>query len=243
MSKKELSKVSETQVAIPTTLEDWGQSTISGKDIVIPKILCMQGLSDLVSQEKAKMGDFVDSLTEQVIGNYVSAPIQFIPFHMEKLWAVKTKPAGKDAFEFVKFEAVTAANENRNYDETIDGVEFKYEYTLRFYVLLPNDMSLPYIISFKGTSTRAGKILATQMFVKNKAAGKIPAAYTMSLSGVKDKNDKGTFIVMNVTPDRAATAEEVSNAFNWYKAVSGGGVKVHEAEDEAEDEAVQSEMF
>jgi hypothetical protein len=242
MSKKNEVQVKEnTEVVLATpSLDSWGQSAISSKDIVIPKILCMQGLSDLVSQEKAKMGDFVDSLTEQVLGNYQTQPISFIPFHMEKLWAVSTKKQGEAQFKFKNFEAVTAQNENRAYSELVGDEEYKYEYTMRFYVLLPNDTSLPYIISFKGTSTKAGKVLATQMYVKNRAAGLVPPAYVMSLAGTKDKNDKGTFIVMTTAPERKSSAEEINTAFEWFKTVTGGGVKVHEAEESG---PVQQEMF
>lgn len=242
MSKKNEVIKQENSVALTheASLDAWGQSAISSKDIVIPKILCMQGLSDLVSQDRAKMGDFIDSLTEEVIGNYQTAPISFIPFHMEKLWMVSTKKQGETQFKFKNFEQVTAQNENRMFTEVIGDEEYQYQYTMRFYVLSPNDMSLPYIITFKGMSTKAGKVLATQMFVKNKAAGLIPPAYVMKLSGTKDKNDKGTFIVLNVASERKSTNEEIAAAFNWFKTVTGGGVKVHDAE---ESEPAQQEMF
>jgi hypothetical protein len=243
MSKKnEVVEAKSNEVAQVAQLDDWGQSAVSSKDIVIPKILCMQGLSDLVSQEKAKMGDFVDSLTQEVVGNYQSAPIEFIPFHLEKLWAVSSKKQGEANFKFIKFEEVTAKNENRAYNEVIGDEEYKYEYTLRFYVLLPTDTSLPYIISFKGTSTKAGKILATQMFIKNRTAGLVPPAYVMKLAGTKDKNDKGTFIVMNVAPSRKSTSLEINEAFNWFKTVTGGGVKVDTSEEDYS-AGTQQEMF
>ena len=77
-------------------------------------------------------------------------------------------------------------------------------------------------------SSKAGKILATQMFVKNAAAGKIPPAYVMELSGSKDKNDKGTFITLATSVKRESTQEEVNDAFKWYRTVTSGGVKAHE---------------
>lgn len=229
MSKKqEVAKQESKEVAMSQDMGAWGAPQVSSQDIVIPKILCMQGLSQLVSDEKAKMGDFVDNMNEEVIGNYKSKPVEFIPFHMEKILIV-SKLIGND-YKFERIEKVDASNENMAYELEIGGEKFKNEYCMNFYVLRPEDPSLPYIISFKGMSRKAGKILATQMYVKNAAAGKIPPAYVMELSGTKESNDKGTFIVLNTKSTRESSADERQAAFNWYKTVNAGGVKVHEDE-------------
>ena len=219
--------------AVSTNLTDmgaWGTPTVSSKDIVIPKILCMQGLSELVMDDDhpAKMGDFVDSMTNEIIGDYNKKPVEFIPFHLQKVWII-SKKSGND-FEFDRIEDVTPMNEGKPYTEVIDGVEYKNEYTMNFYVLRPEDMSLPYIISFKGMSGKAGKILSTQMYVRNAAAGKIPPAYVMELSGSKDKNDKGTFITLATKVCRESTPQEVKTAFSWFKTVNAGATKSHETQ-------------
>jgi hypothetical protein len=186
----------------------------------------MQGLSQLVSDEKAKMGDLVDSMSSEIIGNCKDKPVQFIPFHMEKILIV-SKKVGND-FEFERIEKVSPENEGKPYEEQIGDDLFKNEFAMNFYVLRPEDMSLPYIISFKGMSRKAGKILATQMFVRNAAAGKIPPAFVMELSGTKTKNDKGTFYVLESKAIRESSQEEISSAFQWYKTVNAGGVKTHD---------------
>ena len=228
MSKNQevVKKEESALVAGSMDMGAWGTPEISSKDIIIPKILCMQGLSVLVADEKAKMGDLVDSMTQEVIGNCTSKPVQFIPFHMEKIIII-SKLVDKD-YEFDHIENVTAENENRPYEEVIGPDTFKNEFAMNFYVLRPEDMSLPYIISFKGMSRKAGKILATQMFVRNAAAGKIPPAFVMELAGVKTKNDKGTFYVLESKAVRDSSAEEIASAFTWYKTVNSGGVKTHE---------------
>lgn len=239
MSKKQ--EVAKQESNVPAmTQADWGTPQVSSQDIVIPKILCMQGLSELVADDKAKMGDFVDNMTSEVIGNYKDKPVEFIPFHMEKIMII-SKKVGAD-FQFDSIVPVTAENENAPYEEEIGGETFKNEQAMNFYVLLPEDMSLPYIISFKGTSRKSGKILATQMYVRNAAAGKIPPAYVMELSGRKDKNDKGQFIVLETKPSRLSTNEEVASAFQWYKTVNAGGVKAHE-ESNTQAQEPQQEMF
>lgn len=224
MSKSKELKTQESNVPA-MSMADWGTPQVSSKDIVIPKILCMQGLSELVTEDKAKMGDLVDSLTSEVIGNCTEG-VEIIPFHMEKIIIV-SKHDGSD-YQFDHIESSTPENENLPYEqETPDG-KFKNEHCMNFYCLRPEDMSLPYIVSFKGMSRKSGKILATQMFVKNAAAGKIPPAFAMKLEGTKTKNDKGTFMVLKTSPVRESNQEEISSAFAWYKTVNQGGVKVHE---------------
>ena len=225
-TNQEVTKQESTAVATEEMMGAWGTPQVSSKDIIIPKILCMQGLSQLVSDEKAKMGDLVDNMTNEVIGNCVKKPVAFIPFHMEKILII-SKKVGND-FEFERIEQVTPANENKPYEEQVGDDLFKNEFAMNFYVLRPEDMSIPYIISFKGMSRKSGKILATQMFVRNAAAGKIPPAYVMELSGTKTKNDKGTFFVMETKSVRESSQEEIKSAFTWYKTVNAGGVKVHE---------------
>jgi len=229
MSKnKEVAKQESSAVATEQNMEAWGTPAVSSKDIVIPKILCMQGLSELVMDDnhEAKMGDFVDSMTNEIIGNYLNKPVEFVPFHLEKIWII-SKKSGND-FEFDRIEDVTLANEHRQYFEVVNGVEYKNEYTMNFYVLRPEDTSLPYVISFKGMSGKTGRVLATQMYVKNAAAGKIPPAYVMSLAGSKDKNDKGTFITLKTSVARESSDEERNSAFTWYKSVTSGKAKAHQ---------------
>jgi hypothetical protein len=227
MSKnKEVIKQESNEVAVAMSMADWGAPQISSQDIIIPKILCMQGLSELVTDDKAKMGDFVDNMTNEIVGNYKDKPMEFIPFHMEKILIV-SKSTGSD-YEFDHIEQVDASNSNKEYEEVIDGVKYKNEYCMNFYVLRPDDMSLPYIISFKGMSRKSGKILATQMYARNAAAGKVPPAFVMNLAGKKTKNDKGTFIILETSPVRESKPSEINEAFKWYKTVNAGGVKVNE---------------
>jgi hypothetical protein len=226
---KELANTKGTELAQPS-MADWGLPQVSSKDIIIPKILCMQGLSELVVDEKAKMGDFVDSMTSEILGNYAKKPVAFIPFHLEKIWIISKKTQGSGDFDFDSIVPVTSENEGLRYNEVVDGVEYKREYTMNFYVLRPDDMSLPYIISFKGMSSKSGRILATQMYVRNAAAGLVPPAMIMELSGTKDKNDKGTFITLNTKPVGESNPEQIAKAFEWYKTVSSGGTKAHAEE-------------
>lgn len=238
MSKNKETAVVEsaTQALVAgPSLQDWGvNEEVSSRDLIIPKILAMQGLSDLVTAGDAKIGDFVDSLTGVVLGS-IDKPVEFVPFHMEKVWIISTRKKGESKYEFDRYEPVTAMNQNYPFEEEVGDIQTKYEYTLQFYVLLPSDTSMPYVISFKSTSQRAGKVLSTQMFIRNKAAGKAPAAVTMLLGGKKEKNDKGTFVVMEVKPKGATEPAIEAEAFKWFKVIKAGKAQVAAERSEASD--------
>ena len=241
MAKKENTEVVTTEknevVNVEADLNEWGDSGISSKDIIIPKILCMQGLSDLVADGHAKMGDFVDSLSNEVIGS-IDSPVVFIPFYMTKVWIVSRLKNGESNYEFEKYVDANISGELPF--EEMDGEDsIKNEYALQFYVLLAHDMTMPYVITFKSTSLRAGKVLSTQMYVRNRAAGLAPAAYKMLLGGKKEKNDKGTFVVMEVKASGKASQEEIANCLTWFKTVKQGNTKV--ASEPSESDAVYAD--
>lgn len=235
MSKKETAVVEagSTALAVSQNLDDWGQGDISSRDLIIPKILAMQGLSDLVTEGKAKIGDFVDSVAGTVLGS-IEKPLEFIPFHMEKVWIISKRKKGESKYEFDRYEAVTAQNQDYPFEETVGEEEIKYEYTLQFYVLLPSDTSMPYVLSFKSTSLRSGKVLSTQMYIRNRAAGLVPPAYVIELGGKKEKNDKGTFVVMDVKPKSKTPDALISECLNWLKVIKSGAHKVAAEKPETE---------
>ena len=225
--KSDTSIVEATSSALTAAsdLNEWGQNDLGARDFVIPKILLMQNTSELVGEGKAKLGDFIDSITGDVLGA-IDRPIQFIPFHMDKMWIISSRPLGDSKFEFDRYEPVSPANMDRPLQEVQGNREVKYEYTLQFYVLRPEDPTLPYVLSFKSTSARAGKVLSTQMFVRNRAAGLVPPAHVMELSGKREKNDKGIFAVMEVKAGPRTSPELVAECLNWFKVIKAGKATV-----------------
>lgn len=214
----DLTKAAGTEVAT-ASLDAWGTEAVETSDVVIPKILLMQKMSDAVDKDLAKEGDLIDSLTNEVLGS-LKKPVEVIPFHREKLWFVSRMENGKWVLdEIVDFNA---DNQNWRYNDTVGGIEYKRELHMRYYVLRTDDLSLPYIVSFKSMSLASGKALYTQMYVKNRQAGKVPCAYTILLGGHKKENDKGKFCVLDFELGREATNEEVQTAFQWFQTVKDG---------------------
>ncbi len=213
---KEVVKAASQEVAIENDLGFWGHNESSAFDIVIPKIQLMQGLSKQVAAGQAKLGDYVDSVSKEVIGG-IDKPLSAIPFHLEKFYVIQ-KSNGR-RFEYVGYEKITPANENLPYDYEENGNKMKRVYTRRFYVLLEGSV-LPYTIDFSSTSSKAGKELATEMFVKNTMLKLPPPASTINIGSVIVTNDAGTFGVKTIKVTGKTKQEDIKRAFDWYKTVS-----------------------
>lgn len=225
--------------AVGTALAgDWGAPVVSSQDIVIPKILPMQGMSVAVTDGKASMGEFRDSLSNNLLGK-IDEPVHVIPFYMEKMWDILEEAADgkfkwKKSVPVVENPASPDYNDNWKWEAEVQGLKVKNVRRFNFYVLLPSEVadgsSIPYIFSFKSTSIKEGKKLFTQMYVRCAKAGMPPAAYTIKIGGVRQKNDLGTFIVPNFTIDRKTTEAELTECLYWIKMIKGGKTKVDDSD-------------
>ncbi len=238
--KKEVATKQES--AVSTDVVTWGEEVSVGKDLLVSKVLLMQGLSELVANEQAKMGEFRDSITTEMYGSAV-APMAFIPFHVRKSWDLMEEvEPGK--FEWMRtvplIEDPTKQGYNDNWEWTaeVNGVMEKRVRRLDFFCLIPSQVAagnaLPVTISFKSTVYKQGQILLNQMYVRNKMQRKSPAAVVMSLGALKEKNEKGTFYVPTVVPLRDATNEEQTAALQWYKMIQTSNVIVDESDAKTE---------
>ena len=237
---KELVK-KETEETLPAELmEAFGSENIDNEDIILPKLLLMQAMSEAVNEkETAEAGDILKSTTEVVLGGR-SKPVEIIPVSLQKSWVVMKKEGSK--FEFVATEPVTAQNANRPLTWTDElHNEFRADKCLNFYVLLKSEVAaavkgegaaIPCVVSFRRTSYQAGRKLASGIaeskFMKQPAFAK-----SYELRAEKKTNDLGTFFVFDIVPKAKTSVEEMKYAFEWYKNLNAAQVKVHEAGDDA----------
>lgn len=240
---KELQKKESNLPAEATNMDEWGGSQISAKDMTLPRIQAMQFMSDPVKEGEAKYGEFRDTMQGHVLGN-LDTPFEIVPFHMEKKWVEYNMVPKKQGGFSREFSQIVAIQDNPNVEGYNDDLplidedgQTERDRVLDFYVLLPTELaegvSFPYVIRFKRTSMKAGQKLATQMYVMNRAAGKVPAATVMQISGKTKENDDGEFVVMDTKPTRPSTKEELEEALKWFKLVRGGATKVDEGDYEA----------
>jgi hypothetical protein len=90
---------------------------------------------------------------------------------------------------------------------------------------------MPYVISFQSTSSKAGKKLVTQMYLRNLRSNKPTYATVMNLLVNEETTDDNTYGVMDVSVDREITKEERAACEMWLKSIMSGTAKVKEDEE------------
>lgn len=234
---KEVVKKEET--ALSPEAMSWGQEQhVTSQDIVIPKILPLQFMSEKVKNKEGEYGEFRDTGNNDKFGD-LENPFEVIPVAMEKKWIefdVITSKSGQRKREFKQVVPIQDNPTQPGYNDElplVDG-DVERDRIMDFYVLIPGQVAegaaLPYVLSFRRTSLKGGKQLATQMFVRNRAAGKPPAGVVMQVSGKSKQNDDGEFVVQEVKTSRSAKNEEISEAFKWFKMILGGKTKVDDSD-------------
>jgi len=220
---KEVIKKQSTDLVIPQQLGEWGAPPVlSSRDTIIPKIMLLQPMSKKVTDAVGSFGELRDSVTNECYGSF-SKTMEFVPFNYQPLWVESEWVKEKNSFEYKRTIPVTPENDNLPHEEGLT----KRTRSLNFYILTPSEIesgkAIPKILSFRVTSIRGGRKLATQMFVANRAAGLSPAGTVMKLIVKKESNDKGTFATLDVEQVRAATEKEVNTCLQWFKTVKQGG--------------------
>lgn len=223
---KAMTKKTETSVSEYSAPEgSWGSENTSSKDLIIPKILLMQGMSELVQDDKARLGEFRSSLDGTLLGGK-DKPMSFIPFYLTKT-IINYRQEG-DQLKYIGEEPVTVKNADIPFETTVDGVDFRHDKCINVYCLRPEELDgeyLPYLLSFRRMSYRTGKKIST-FFDKLKAFGKAPATRIFELSTTQQENEKGKFWVYDVEQKEATNQDQLAAAYLWYKTILGGGVQV-----------------
>lgn len=249
---KELSKKEKDELAIQEMQSSdlWGAPQMTKKDIVIPRLLLMQPMSEKVTGGSAAFGDIVDSLTDTKVGGFDAPPVRIVPFLMQKTFVVFDANDPEDK-KFLRIDPITPENEDARYedeekDEHGDIIKISRVRTMTFYVLLEEELkkgsAIPYIVAFAKTSLNAGKKLATQMYVKNVNSGKTPAGMVMGITVSKQSQDKKTWAIFDMETISEAPMEYQQEAFKWLKLVKSGETRVDEGafEEEAKEKEVSS---
>lgn len=230
--------VAQVETGSSDDINAWGAPELSSQDIIIPRILIMQPMSTLVTDGKAAMGEVIDSLTGTKLAGKDQA-FEFVPFFQAKTWVEYDVTAGEDIKnkKFLRMLKITPENEDLPYkdEERLENgqmIKVMRDRCANFYILLKSELdqgiATPYVLTTRRSSAQAGKALTTQMFVKNRAAGKGPAHVTMSLK-VKKEQDENVYFVPEISVAQATPEAHVKVAFEWLKKVQGGKAKLDEA--------------
>lgn len=220
----------------------WGTENVRSENILIPQVYLMQGQSKAVQQEKAKVGEIIESVTGKVLGG-PTKPFEFIPISTFDTFMVQREETPGD-WKFLRTEKVTPANikhkEQANWLSKCPdtGKQLKWTYEIKFLVL-PYDNyanTLPHVLGFRSTSLRAGKAL-TNHFSNCRIDNVPPASKVMRVSSNKVTKNGKTFSVYDVSEGTKTTSEQQLVAYKWFKEFQKGTAVVHETEEDANTES------
>lgn len=229
-----------------------GQDTeeVLNSDVVVPKLLLMQGLSEFVNERQAQQGEIVKSTTVEKVGD-PETPVEIIPITFRNAWT-EFEIVGGDK-EFRGTYERNARNEHDPWDYEKDGASFKRVKSIEVFALLPSDIEkeiearkafektgelpdltttlLPVVLSFRSTSYNAGKTIATHFAMAksmSQSYGKKiePYRYKLVLSTEQTKNDKGTFYVFKCGTAGKASDAEFEAAAKWADILRTQSVQV-----------------
>ena len=223
-------------------------SGVLSSDVLIPKLLLMQGLSELVSQRKAQMGDIIKSISDTKLGDPETS-IEIIPLAIKNVW-VNYEMVGNKAV-YRGQEIRNALNDDLEWNYSKQGTTWKRVKSIECFVLLhqdvlkqtklkagevPNldDVILPCVVSFRSTSYPAGKMMAThfEKAATYSAMGIKPWNYYLDLSCKADSNDKGNFFVWSISGKSKPVDSKFSETVNnWAQIVRGSNITVDESDE------------
>lgn len=228
----------ETNANLIKAYEDVGYE-VNHKDLMIPKLLLMQATSKLISSGEARFGEVVNNVTMEIVGDFKKS-FKVLPFFCKKVWTISKFENGK--YNFYKVEDVTHNNLSKPYEEVIDGVKYKNEYTFNYYVLT-SVSDIPAVISFRGQSETEGKKLYTQMFVVNKQMGLLPCGKWAEIKPESKSNAKGTFAVLKAKLCDVSTSEEKQACVNWLNSINNMSVVESDTAEEGATDASTNSTF
>jgi len=221
-------------------------------NILLPKILLMQGLSEFVADRKAQMGDIVKSIGPVKIGDDKN-PIKIIPLTYKNFWE-EFEILG-DSKEYRGKVERNASNENLLWEFQRDGSSWKRVQTIEVYVLLPSEIAyeieskkkfletgdlpdldktiLPAVITFRSTSFKAGRGVVNHWLKIQKFPGVRAHHFEIGLCCNQDKNDKGTYFTWEVGNTKSLSPEYRAIADEWYNTLMSkpDSYKVDETDD------------
>lgn len=141
-----------------------GGEQILASDVVIPRLWLMQGLSEMVSEGRAKPGEIRRSVGGDLVGD-PTHPIEFIPLTFQNKWVIQESPKPGAKYEYRKTlsrdgglddsrKIITdQTGENLPWDFTHGGTQWKRVKVLNVFALLVSDIEaeLAEFAKFKAT--------------------------------------------------------------------------------------------
>lgn len=202
-----------------------GLENVEPEDLILPRLLTMQGQSKLVldRSKKKNVGDFINSLTEETIADVVFIPVVYSRYFN----AYRYEGRGDDQQQIFEFR--TENKEDPRFGDKRwfrDGDEKAEIQTVRSFIGLIEGQ--PIVISFKSPSDLdGGKKLLTYAKLANSALYSHKYRITSKLKQFK----KTSVYVKEVEPAGDVTPEEYAEAQRIMKSFASKATTIASAED------------
>jgi hypothetical protein len=248
---------------VPAVQEAPAGATVLKSDVLIPKVLLLQALSEVVSGKEKSLGGevlqsghMIRSTTKEILGTD-GKPVEIIPLTFTNQWMLQ-EMVGKQ-FEFRGYEPRTAKTEDLPWEFDQNGTKWRRVKVLTLYALLPADITaekeniekfkkdpsqgfdmnqvlLPVAISFRNTSFAAGRIVATHFAKAAQMAkyGVQPYSGTLFLTCKLEKNDKGTYYIYGIEPGKRTPTGMLGQADEWSRTLGTQAVRVDDSDVQVE---------
>jgi len=184
---------------------------IDAKDIILSRVLCMNGMSPLVVQGKATVGELRDSVTGALLCEKDQS-LEAIFYNPFKTWVVFQG----DVFDSI--HAYTKENADWQWEEKVGDKVIKRKKTLNYYVALPKDIEagtyVPKVISFQSIGYKYGKKIESRR-IHLKRFGKPLATQVFQISSLQHQKDSKTWFLIDPLSKRDSTVEEINAISEW----------------------------
>lgn len=225
-----------------------GNEAAEATDILIPRILLMQGTSKWVP-ESFNMGDLITSVDEELLAKKGDT-IEIIPFVMKKSWQVFTREKNP---QWVREEPWNAANDNLEWefeeeDPDRGVVELKRQRNYGFYCFVVGEdgidkYAIPSLINFRSSAGfKDGKKIASHFGVmKSMEQPGFTVTWKISTETVKDGDN--SYMKFVVRKGRNVTEEEMQPIYKWLNLMKtqAANIKDHAVnEDESSETTVNN---
>lgn len=223
------------QSTLPVGVPDgpWSQDDgLDASDLILPRLLAMQGQSPLVQDGKAAVGELRDSMEGTLLGGK-GKKCSVIVVKASKSIHIMEKAKGKDKFEWVRVEPFSAANRELPWEEPGEnGSTIRRDHSLDFIVLRTDQIAsgeaFPMMLSLRRTSYKAGRMISSAL-QKLKLYQKPMAFKTFDLDTLQKEKDGDKFFVFDAIQGRSSSPEELKEAYRWHGILEKSNVKVDEA--------------
>jgi hypothetical protein len=151
--KKEATELAEVKNEVPALVVPegaWGCENLASEDILISKVLLMQGQSAIVQNGEAVPGQLIDSVTKEPLGGFDpksknKIPLELVAFYSTKTWVISERPVkrkpGEDKFTFQMEIPQSLENVSWPQEETIGEVEIRRDRSINFFCLRTADIA------------------------------------------------------------------------------------------------------